>query len=506
MRSLRTKLLVTYLAGVLPIVVVAGWMGWRTADRALQDELGQRLVALSQAIAAPINASPAAGRIERLKPDSELSRERLREQLEAARSDAGLLRVRIADHEGRSLVDTAAFEPFARYWDLQAEAPILLAVFSTTEAQVSVLFLGDDGLPYRRGYAPIRVDDRVVGALIVEGTSRSLQILRQLRIGMFGVGLLCALAIVAVTIWVSRRITAPLRTLDVAASHIAAGRMKDPVPALGDDEIGRLALTLEQMRAALAARDEEAQLMLAGIAHEIRNPLGGMELFTGLLEDELRDEPARAEMAGRVRRELAYLERVVEEFLAFSRERAVVPVRVPADQMVAAAVACVRPLAEGREVELVVDVPPDAMLSVDPQAFRGALHNVLQNAVQACPVEGVVTLRVASVGGGREISVVDTGSGMPPEVLAQIFRPFYTTREKGTGLGLPLARRIVERHGGRLTVQSTLGEGTTVHFWFPDRPDAPLGRVEDESGVTTAERHRPVQEDAEGDEAMEWIG
>jgi signal transduction histidine kinase len=109
-------------------------------------------------------------------------------------------------------------------------------------------------------------------------------------------------------------------------------------------------------------------------------------------------------------------------------------------------------------------------VTADADQIQQVLLNLIQNAVQATPRGGNVTLRARQAGGGVEIEVEDTGSGIAPEHRAKIFDPFYTTRPKGTGLGLFVAHGIVQRHRGAIEVESEVGKGTRFRIQLPSQP------------------------------------
>jgi signal transduction histidine kinase len=111
--------------------------------------------------------------------------------------------------------------------------------------------------------------------------------------------------------------------------------------------------------------------------------------------------------------------------------------------------------------------PAQLELTGDREMLRGAIANVVLNAIQASSTGGIVKLELQQEGSFRAVEVIDTGRGMSAEVLSRANQPFFTTREKGTGLGLALAQKVAERHGGRLSVASTEGVGTTVRFSLP---------------------------------------
>jgi signal transduction histidine kinase len=118
--------------------------------------------------------------------------------------------------------------------------------------------------------------------------------------------------------------------------------------------------------------------------------------------------------------------------------------------------------------------PDDVELVAERDTLRRALINIIRNALQACTSGGEVTITVAAPSpSSRTIEVRDSGCGIPPEQLAQVLTPFYTTKEKGSGLGLALTHKILNQHGGRLELESAVGVGTTVRMILPFDPDAP---------------------------------
>ena len=471
-----------YIVTLIPLSVGFGWWAFTVASAGLEAELGRTLSGIADSIGADYSQGGTAGRIERMTEDSHTVRAGLQTRLRAIQERTGVARIRILDADLNALVDTdEEVEPFTRYFDLERDQYEVDQVVSTGQAMSSVLFFGADGRGYKVGYGLIEKDGEPVALVAVEGSASYFRLLQSFRaqVALFGVGVL--LLIVLVTIVVSRRITAPLSELSEAAARIGGGDLHAKIPASGDDEIGHLSSALAQMQRDLADRDEETQMMLAGIAHEIRNPLGGMELFVGLLEDSLPSDGENASHAKKVRRELNYLSRVVEEFLTFARDRPLECARREASGFMEEIVAGARAAADaGVPIEISVD---DGLeVSGDLSALRGVLINLVQNAAQASESGDPVRVRVSEdPDGSRRIVVRDSGTGMPPEVLKNVLRPFYTTREKGTGLGLPLAKKVVERHGGTLSIESEAGVGTTVTIVLPF--DAQASKKKAEAGL-----------------------
>lgn len=217
--------------------------------------------------------------------------------------------------------------------------------------------------------------------------------------------------------------------------------------------------------------------LAAGVAHEIRNPLAGIagaiEIIT---RDFPRDHPDR-EILDDLRQEVRRIEKVLNDLLAYARPKP--PEFGTADlrEVVARTLQFARQQAGGKRVEFSIQVPGDLPhFRMDTEQLHQVLLNLVLNGIQAIERDGKITI-AAKVhkfhAPGRddllEISVVDTGAGIPPEQLERIFRPFYTTKRGGTGLGLSLCRRIIRQHGGTLNVESELGKGSRFIIRLPLR-------------------------------------
>ncbi|MFH1130802.1 MAG: HAMP domain-containing sensor histidine kinase, partial [Pseudomonadota bacterium] len=274
--------------------------------------------------------------------------------------------------------------------------------------------------------------------------------------------------IVLVSLFLARRITLPLRSLADEAKRIGTGDLNHPIKSSGQDEVGVLASTMNDMRHELLSREQQMQMMLSGIAHEVRNPLGGIVLFTGLLRDEVADSPQKLEMVQRVEREVEHLKNVVNDFLQFARHN---PPRIQLldlGQLFEEIAEVLNADAMKNSVQLrkeIVSVEAHG----DREQIRRAMLNLTRNAIQAVKTNGSVTLRCGKTDTNAFFEIEDTGSGMSPDILEKVFTPFFTTREKGTGLGLPLSKKIVDENGGTMNITSIPKQGTTVRVTLPGR-------------------------------------
>ena len=407
-----------------------------------------------------------------LQPGDEGTRtyRNLRRRLDEVRGSSEVARVYVFDGDGHAVCDTAGAPIGEQLYALSRSEAELRAARAGTPTS-SVLFRGGDGRPYKSAFAAVREAEGGGAPRFTVGVDAAAAMYAQLaslRRTLVTAGLGGVLAVALLSLVAARLLAAPIGALERAAARIAAGDLAAPIARTSRDEIGTVAETLEHMRLQLRSRDERTQMMLAGIAHEVRNPLGGLSLYAGLLREELpADRPELADHVKKVERELEHLKRIVSDFLEYARRPR--PALAPVD----AAELCeeIRQLALAdaaqRDVRLAVEVPAGTILRGDAGQLRRALLNLTQNAIQASDGGAAVVLRAAIVGDRVELAIVDRGAGIAPDVLEKIWTPFYTTKQKGTGLGLAFVREIAEDHGGRVDVASGPGPGTTFTLRLP---------------------------------------
>jgi signal transduction histidine kinase len=211
----------------------------------------------------------------------------------------------------------------------------------------------------------------------------------------------------------------------------------------------------------------------AGIAHEVRNPLNALQINLRILEQELSDiVPDRGAhvyaVLASIANEVASLDNFVAEFLRFARPPRLKTETVQVKSLLADLMMFLSPELRKNHIELVLalDRGP-SFVTADNFQLKHAVLNLVLNAMQAMPGGGSIFVETGQDGDRLAIDVRDTGEGIPPDKIERVFDVFFTMREGGTGLGLPIARRIVEEHGGTLTIASKLGEGTTARILLP---------------------------------------
>jgi signal transduction histidine kinase len=473
--SLAVRLIAAHLLPALIALAGIGFAGWSIARRALENELGRRLSSAAGAAGSglPLDLLLA------LQPGDEQTRtyRHAQEQLGRALAAGELRRLAIFGPDGHTVIDTAGNPIGASLPDLARDRLELAQLWQGQPTASRLLFQDSAGRTYKAGYAPLRLgdgpNDKIVAGIMAEGDAAFFDVLGQLRNRLLVVGLLGSLLIAIASLLVARSVTEPIRNLVDASRRIAGGDLATPVAQAdtprGGDEVAFLARTLEEMRKALEDRDRQMQMMLSGIAHEVRNPLGGVELFAGLLQESLPPDGESAKHVRRVQQELGHLKAVVEDFLDYARTPQIQFQSISPKAMVEEIVSLVDADLAGKKLTCQLVVPEDRHFRGEPVLLRRALLNLVQNAIQASPEQGPLRLSFERRDGAVYWLVEDGGPGVPDDKLEEVFKPFFTTRQKGTGLGLAFVRKIAEAHGGAIRVErSTLG-GARFELRLPER-------------------------------------
>ncbi len=208
--------------------------------------------------------------------------------------------------------------------------------------------------------------------------------------------------------------------------------------------------------------------LAAGVAHEIRNPLSIIRATMQILEEEQGSNPSVRECSGIIKEECDRMNAVIEEFLRFARPAPpkFEPVRLT--DVIEDVLLLTTKFISRQGIGVVKEVPARLKPAwADPSQIKQVLINLIINSVEAMPQGGTLRLTLADKGKVREIRLKDSGIGIPPDLIAQIFGPFFSTKPKGTGLGLSIVGRIMENHKGTVKVESKQGEGTEFCLTLP---------------------------------------
>ncbi|HTL30701.1 MAG TPA: ATP-binding protein [Tepidisphaeraceae bacterium] len=221
-----------------------------------------------------------------------------------------------------------------------------------------------------------------------------------------------------------------------------------------------------------AERLAELGTLTGGLAHEIKNPLSTVQLNLQLLQEDLSpDNPAYQRIISRlstVRQETGRLRDILDDFLRYAGRIELTRQPVELNHLLEELVDFFTPQAQLHRVQLRLNRAPESVTAaVDAKLVKQAVLNLMLNALQAMPNGGELILSLGSFDHEATIDVIDTGSGISPDAVEKIFQAYYSTKKGGTGLGLAMAKRIAEEHGGHLSVQSEVGKGSDFKLHLP---------------------------------------
>jgi len=363
-------------------------------------------------------------------------------------------RIILTDNQGMVVADSQGDLLGERY---QADAPGRVISFPWEEAAIGTFYVTPELSPG-------------VGLI-------SLQIL-YLAIGRFFLwgGLVAVAIAVALTFLLSRRTLAPVKALTSAAKRLGRGDFSQRVQIKDKSELGELARTFNSMAGDLERAEKLRQNMVADVAHEIRTPLSNIRGYLEALRDGVIKPDAKAIRS--LYEEASLLSRLVDDLqelsLAEAGELKLARRAEDIGELIRQAVAAVEAQEKAKGLSLAVELPDRLPpVNIDSRRIGEVLRNLLENAVAHTGKGDTITVTARQLDKLVEISVTDSGEGIPAKELPNIFERFYRVDKSraratgGSGLGLTIARRLVEAHGGRIEVQSEPGKGSRFAFTVP---------------------------------------
>jgi signal transduction histidine kinase len=278
------------------------------------------------------------------------------------------------------------------------------------------------------------------------------------------------------TFVLSRRMSSPIGVLAKAARRLGGGDLSQRVQFQGKGEVGVLAQAFNSMAADLEYAEQLRRNLVADVAHELRTPLSNIQGYLEAIRDRVM-KPNATNIRS-LHEETALLSRLVDELqelsLAEAGELKLIYHTEDIAKLVKQAVNSWQPQLAAKEISLSLDLPDNLpRVNIDGQRVNEVLYNLLENAVVHTHSGGTINVAATRQGDWVEISVSDTGEGIPAEDLPNIFERFYRVDRSraratgGSGLGLTIAKRWVEAHGGKITAKSELGKGSSFSFTLP---------------------------------------
>jgi signal transduction histidine kinase len=283
----------------------------------------------------------------------------------------------------------------------------------------------------------------------------------------------------ALVLWIARRLgVRTLADLDAVCrtlAQVGEGRRDVRTALTGSDEIARLGRDVDAMIARLDRSERARRELFAAVSHDLRTPITALGLLATAIDDEVVEDAKRREYAARMSTHVRALAALIDDLFDLTRletqELEWTMERVAVDELVHDAVEAMRPAADAGYVAVRAELHAPLRASRgNHEQLQRVLFNLIQNAIRHTPPDGSVTVRAEDVEGGVEIEVADTGSGISLEARGRVFEPFFradaSRHAPGAGLGLAIARAIVEAHGGAIWLEDA-PTGTRVRFRLP---------------------------------------
>jgi two-component system, NtrC family, nitrogen regulation sensor histidine kinase NtrY len=377
-------------------------------------------------------------------------------------------------------------------------APVVQAVRQSGEEASAVIHWSSDA-----------ADDEIIDAIPLNGANHQLlgilliansrqtyvELLQHIRSAAALAAVGGILLAVLLSGWLAARVTRPMEQLAKAAHDVASGNWNTQVSVRSQDELAELAQSFNRMTHELLESKERLMQtervaawreLARRLAHELKNPLFPLQLTVENLmrarehSPEQFDEMFR-ESAPTLLTEIANLKTIISRFSEFSRMPQPQFQRVQLNEIVEEVARLYHSQlnTEDRppiQCKLELSSSLEA-IAADPDLLHRAISNLVSNAIDAMPSGGTVIIRTLQSDGHVSLEISDTGAGLTPEDRARLFTPYFTTKHNGTGLGLAIVQSIVSDHGGRITVQSDIGKGTTFHIELPPNADKLAGEA-----------------------------
>ncbi len=280
----------------------------------------------------------------------------------------------------------------------------------------------------------------------------------------------------AITFWLSQRISAPIHALTIANTRIGEGDFSSRLAFRGKDEVAALVKSFNSMADKLKQAEQIRRDLVADVAHELRAPVSSIRAYLEAMRDGLMDTNRKS--LDSLYEDIILLSRLIDDLQTISLADAgqLNLVYQPEDiaRVVRSVAESVQPKAMVKGIHLTINLPSSLRkVRIDAQRISQVLYNLLDNAIRHTPGGGRILVNVMEQEGVIKVTVSDTGEGIPPEDLSHMFERFYRVDKSrsratgGSGLGLTIARRLVEAHGGTIEVQSKVGEGSHFTFTIP---------------------------------------
>jgi len=450
--KLRPRILILMVSLLLVVLTsLAVPLYWYTRS-ALEDELDQHLVTILRMVSANIDREL----ISLLAAEPDLNRVRQAVELNLANQVVEGIRGVALYRAGRQLAYTGAL-PIEK-------AQILTTGNAAGQPVISDLYRIDDSGYIKSGTIDIILADQQITIAVWVGAD-FMTFVDQLIGSLFWIFILTIIAAISLAFIFSRSLIRPVIRLADYTEAISKNIYTEPVYLNRRDELGTLNTALVDMHHEIRNNEQQNKELLSSIAHEIKNPLGGIEIYTGLLEEELPDNADHKEYLSKIISELQNLKRIILEYLDYARPPKSNLQYQKIDTIISDAVSILKPELEMKNIHC--NIVGEGQVVTDESKMRRVLVNLLKNSIEAVERDGQIDISIDEDSENVKIAIRDDGEGIAEAVKAKIFQPHYSTRDRGYGLGLAIVSTIIDELNGTIVVKSEINQGAEFLITLP---------------------------------------
>ncbi len=331
--------------------------------------------------------------------------------------------------------------------------------------RISEIYELPDGQYLKGAATTIQLEDQLSVMVVIWGGVEFMAQIDQLAGSVFWIILLSILVAISLSTLFSQSLIRPVHRLASYAKTIQKNIHAAPIDMGRKDELGDLNRALVDMHQEVLENEQRNKQLLSGIAHEIKNPLGGMEIYSGLLAEEFDTESTPHAYVEKINKELHHLKQIVFSYLDYARPLKSDLKRLQVDTLVEDVHQILAP--EFKRKTVAFHLSGQGEITGDESKLRVVFMNLLKNSLAAVKDEGRIDIRIYNHTDALSVQIADDGAGIPKDKLEDIFQPYFSTREKGYGLGLAITQNIVHEMNGTIFASSKIGKGATFTLNFP---------------------------------------
>jgi len=431
---------------------IIGYLMLWQVRKILEDQFSHHLVTISKWIEKNID-------LEQVQLVDEFSRTNrtyynLKSQFLRLKNETDLQRIFVFNRSWQSIVDTDSLITIGHfYYDLMLDKNEIQQLQNVNHV-ASTLFEDNQGRLFKRAYSQLTTGKQVY-YLGIESTTEALLTWKKIRNIFIYFSVIILFFSFFTAYFFAKSIIVPVQSLVKLTSEIQRGNLNQKIEMKNNDEIGALAQSMEKMRQSILRRNQQQKIILAGIAHEVRNPLAGVDMFAGIIESETKEESIK-KYSHRILQESKQIQKILTDFNEYGQP-------IKPDLGVCSLLAAIREAQEllqsdidKKSIMVLIEANQnDYKIRFDLGHLRQILLNLLRNAIHYSTIDSAIRITITELARTTVVEISNTGPGIKADNQGKIFEPFFSTDKGHTGLGLTIVRNLLEENGGNITLLPT---------------------------------------------------